>query len=74
MTDQVRKPPATGYYADAAMSLHTHVLYPNRYYPKFNEAMVTHGITADQAREAAHLLNQLAEWIDNALPNKADKR
>ncbi|AHJ10762.1 hypothetical protein P106B_79 [Rhizobium phage vB_RglS_P106B] len=63
-----REPPRIGYYEEAG--LHLNKLNadnePLAVYPKFNEAMLWHnrGITAEQAREAAHLLNQLAEYLE----------
>lgn len=59
---QRQAPPLT-YYPDAALNLH-HAVCPAGYYPKFNEALAQRGITAEQAREAANLLNQLAEYLE----------
>lgn len=59
---QEREPPQFRYYPEAALDLHP-ALSPG-YYPKFNEALVHRGITAEQAREASHLLAQLAEYLE----------
>lgn len=66
MPGPIRQPLDTGYYPAAALNLHACRMGAGRvdYYPKFNEALSTRGITAEQAREAAHLLNQLAEYLE----------
>lgn len=61
-----RTPPKLGEYSNAAVRLES--MYrkemPNVYYPVFLHALMKDGITAEQAREAAHLLNQIAEYLD----------
>jgi len=62
-----RMPPKPVHYPDAGLTLGLAMFsgYFNTktaYAPKFNA--FPSGITADQAREAAHLLNQLAEYLE----------
>lgn len=56
-----RTPPRIDVYEDAAMRLDMH---GEKWIPTFLHGFMPQGITAEQAREAAHLLNQLAEWLD----------
>lgn len=58
---QKRTPPRIGCYEGAAIRLEK---YKDNYYPVFMGMQMRNGITAEQAREAAHLLNQLAEFLD----------
>lgn len=61
-----RQPPPTGEYAEGAINLY-HLKTFNGvdgYYPVFNEGIINQGITAEQCREIAHLLNQLAEYLE----------
>lgn len=66
--NQRRKPPARRYYPEAALTLNEAHIYAGRiqpgYSPLFSVDVMTYGITAQQAREAAHLLNQLAEYLE----------
>lgn len=62
VTDK-RQPPRTGDYPDAAMRLMKDYATGRRWLPSF-DVPFSKGITAAQAREAAHLLNQLAEYLE----------
>lgn len=68
MTDN-RTPPRVGYYPEATMSINL-VMFsgyngqPTSYSVRFADNIIMNGITAEQAREAAHLLNQLAEYLE----------
>jgi hypothetical protein len=62
---KTRQPPRTGDYPDAAMRLLNDYATGKRWLPSFNVPFEK-GITAAQAREAAHLLNQLAEYLDES--------
>lgn len=62
-----RVPPKPIHYPDAGLTLELAMFsgyFNNKtaYAPKFKP--FPSGITADQAREAAHLLNQLAEYLE----------
>lgn len=59
-----RQPPQSGAYPGTGLSLIALDDYPSQFYPRFDEELVHGGITAEQAREAAHLLNQLAEYLE----------
>lgn len=56
-----RQPPVTGEYPEAGITLYRNG-NTGGYWPQFKD--VHRGITAEQAREAAHLLNQLAEYLE----------
>lgn len=63
----MRTPPKPVHYAEAGLTLNLAMFsgYFNKttaYAPKFDS--FSSGITAEQAREAAHLLNQLAEYLE----------
>lgn len=60
-----RRPPAYGAYPAAALALEM-CPTPGGYHLRFiiPDAQYDKGITAEQAREAAHLLNQLAEYLE----------
>lgn len=63
-----RQPPRIGRYPDAGMRIDLAMFSgyndnPTQYAPKFDDFVT--GITAEQAREAAHLLNQLAEYLES---------
>lgn len=60
MSDK-RTPPRIDVYKDAAMRLDMH---GDKWMPTFLHGFMPQGITAEQAREAAHLLNQLAEYLE----------
>lgn len=57
----IKRQPLNGYYREAKLHI----------YPNDNKTatilMNTSNATAEQCREAAHLLNQLAEYLDDAL-------
>ena len=61
-----RTPPQLGSYPDAAIALKGSMRRIGIYYPVFLE-FGADGITAEQAREAAHLLNQIAEYLENKI-------
>lgn len=63
-SSEPRQPPRIGDYPEAAMRLLNDYATGKRWLPSFN-VRFSEGITADQAREAAHLLNQLAEYLGN---------
>lgn len=56
-----RQPPCIDVYDDAAMRLD---MYGDKWIPTFLHGFMPQGISAKQAREAAHLLNQLAEYLE----------
>ena len=65
-----RTPPRVGYYPEAALNINVSIYAGlmnevNPYSVRFADNIIMNGITAEQAREAAHLLNQLAEYLES---------
>ena len=61
MTEK-RTPPRVGYYPEAGLRIRRSA---NGLGYQFQSEAMSTGITAEQAREAAHLLNQLAEYLES---------
>lgn len=58
-----RQPPRIGYYPEASLQLNMDAFTETRYFVRIDAPYNT-GLTANQCREAAHILNQLGEYLE----------